>query len=83
MFNSATRELKNKTGIEVSVTSYDPAPTPKQVKHYHVVVITNLPFFKLSEHSERDVVHFMVSQLTSRQVRSLGVTARGRLSVGL
>lgn len=54
------RELKNKTGVDVTVTSYDPAPSPKHVKNYHVVVITNLPFFKLPQHSDTDVVHFMV-----------------------
>lgn len=54
------REVKNKTGLDVSVTSHDPAPTPKQVKNYHVVVITTLPFFKLPQHSDADVVHFMV-----------------------
>lgn len=59
----ACRELKNKTGVDVSVSSYDPAPSAKQVKHYHVVVITKLPFFKLAGHSEDDLVHFMVSLL--------------------
>lgn len=54
------REVKNRTGVDISVTSYDSAPTPKQVKNYHVVVITRLPFFKLGEHSEEDVVQFMV-----------------------
>ena len=55
------RELKNvKTGLDLSVTGYDAAPSAKQVKNYHVVVITKLPFFKLPEHSEQDVVHFMV-----------------------
>ncbi len=63
MFNTilcVARELKNRTGINVSVASYDAAPSAKQVKDYHVVVITKLPFFKLPEHSEADVVHFMV-----------------------
>jgi hypothetical protein len=54
------REVKNVTGIDIAVTSYDSAPSPKQVKNYHVVIITRLPFFKLPQHSENDVVHFMV-----------------------
>lgn len=52
--------VKNKTGTDVSVASYEPAATAKQVKDYHVVVITNLAFFKLPEHSKEDVVQFMV-----------------------
>lgn len=54
------RVVKNKTGIDVSVASYDSAATAKQVKNYHVVVITNLPYFKRPEHSKEDVVQFMV-----------------------
>jgi len=53
--------VKNRTGLDASVSSYDPAPTPREVKNYHVVVITNLSFFKLSQHSEEDVVQFMVT----------------------
>lgn len=56
----SSRKLKSSTGIEISVPSFEPAPTPKQVKNYHVVVITKLPFFKLPEHSEDEVVQFMV-----------------------
>ena len=55
------REIKNQTGLDVTVGSYDPAPTPKQVKYYHVVVITRLPFFKQPEHSDQDTVQFMVT----------------------
>lgn len=55
------REIKNqKTGIDLSVTSHDPAPSAKQVKNYHVVAITRLPYFKHPEHGEDDVVQFMV-----------------------
>lgn len=44
----------------MSVPSYDSASNPKLVRNYHVVVITRLPHFKLPEHSEADVVQFMV-----------------------
>lgn len=54
------RGVKNGTGMDVSVTSYEQAASAKQVKNYHVVVITKLPFFKLAQHSEDDVVQFMV-----------------------
>lgn len=56
----STRKLKCSTGIDISVPSFESAPTARQVKNYHVVVITKLPFFKLPEHSEGDVVQFMV-----------------------
>ena len=57
----SNRALKNKkVGIDVSVPSYETASSPKLVKDYHVVVITRLPHFKLPEHSEEDVVQFMV-----------------------
>lgn len=56
-----SRPLKNqKTGIDLSVTGHDSAPSARQVKDYHVVVITRLPHFKRAEHSEEDVVQFMV-----------------------
>lgn len=56
-----SRPLKNqKTGIDLSVTSHDSAPSARQVKDYHVVVITRLPHFKRAEHSEEDVIQFMV-----------------------
>lgn len=55
------REIKNlKSGIDMAVTSYEKASSLKQVKYYHVVVITNLPFYKRPEHSEDDTVQFMV-----------------------
>ena len=54
------RKVRNKTGIDVSVASYEPAASAREVKDYHVVVITNLPFFKRPEHSKEDVVQFMV-----------------------
>lgn len=57
------RPLKNKTGIDLSVTGHDAAPSARQVKDYYVVVITRLPHFKRAEHSEEDVVQFMVSVL--------------------
>lgn len=44
----------------MSVTSHESAPSARQVKDYHVVVITRLPHFKRGEHSEEDVVQFMV-----------------------
>lgn len=47
-------------GIDMSVPSHEQASSPKNVKDYHVVVITRLPFFKLPEHSEDSVVQFMV-----------------------
>ena len=57
---SCLRVVKNKSGIDVSVTSYEAAASAKLVKDYHVVVITSLPFFKLPKHSKEDVVQFMV-----------------------
>ena len=62
------RKVKCSTGIDISVPSFEPAPTPRQVKNYHVVVITKLPFFKLAEHSEDDVVQFMVRSCTALNV---------------
>ena len=60
-FHTCTlREIKNRSGIDMSVNGYEKASTPKQVKYYHVVVITNLPFYKCPEHSEDDTVQFMV-----------------------
>ena len=61
-----TRDVKNKTGVDMSVTGHDSASSARQVKDYHVVVITNLPHFKLPEHSEEDVVQFMVSRESLR-----------------
>ena len=62
VYVSCHRKLKNReTGVDMSVPSYETASSPKLVKDYHVVVITNLPYFKLPEHSEKDVVQFMVS----------------------
>ena len=63
------RPLKNaQTGIDMSVTSHDSAPSARQVKDYHVVVITRLPHFKRAEHSEKDVVQFMVSKSNFVQI---------------
>lgn len=59
------RLLKNKTGIDISVAGHDAAPSARQVKDYHVVVITRLPHFKRAEHSEDDVVQFMVGGWSS------------------
>ena len=55
------RKIKNEVvGIDVAVPSHDKANSPKQVKNYHVMVITRLPHFKDATHSEDDVVQFMV-----------------------
>lgn len=54
------RKLKNKTGIDINVPSYQQTSSPRNVKDYHVVVITRLAYFKLPQHSEEDVVQFMV-----------------------
>lgn len=57
---SLYRSIKNRTGIDINVPSYEPANSPRNVQIYHVVVISNLPHFKLPEHNETDVVQFMV-----------------------
>lgn len=62
IFYVFNREIKNvKTGTDISVPSFQKASSPRNVKDYHVVVISRLPHFKLPEHSEDDVVQFMVS----------------------
>lgn len=56
------RELKNKdTGIDLSV------PTYKEIKgllgssyEYHVMVVSNLSYFKTAKHKESDNVQFMI-----------------------
>ena len=60
--SDACRKIKNTTtGIDMSVLSHEAAPSPKQIKNYSVVVISNLPFFKLPEHSQDDTIQFTVS----------------------
>lgn len=44
----------------MNVPSYVPADSPRNVKYFHVVVISTLPHFKSEEHSEEDTVQFMV-----------------------
>ncbi|XP_064383148.1 HCLS1-binding protein 3-like [Halichondria panicea] len=57
------RGIKNKqSGVDLSVTGHEKAASAKQVRYYHVVVITNLPFYKRAEHSEEDTVQFMVQK---------------------
>ena len=56
------RKIKNEAvGIDVAVPSHDKVSSPKQVKNYHVIVITRLPHFKDATHSENEVVQFTVS----------------------
>ena len=45
------------------MTGHEKVASAKQVKYYHVVVITSLPFYKRAEHSEEDTVQFMVRYL--------------------
>lgn len=62
IFYILIREIKNvKTGTDINVPSFQKASSPRNVKDYHVVVISRLPHFKQPEHSEDDVVQFMVS----------------------
>lgn len=59
---SISRDVKNQqSGIDLSVMSHEKAASPKEIKYYHVVVITNLPYYKRPEHGEDDRVQFMVS----------------------
>ena len=56
------RLVKNRrTGIDASVPSYERADNPRDVKFYHVLVVTNLPHPKSGEFAAEDVVQFMVS----------------------
>ena len=56
------RKVKNvDIGIDISVPSREHASAPKNVKKYHVLVITSLPHFKSPVHSEDAVVQFMVN----------------------
>ena len=55
------RKVKNATGVDINVPSYQKPAQGKNIKDYHVVVISDLPHFKKPEHSEEDVVQFMVS----------------------
>lgn len=62
IFDVLIRQIKNvNTGTDINVPSFQKASSPRNVKDYHVVVISRLPHFKLPEHSEDDVVQFMVS----------------------
>ncbi|XP_057309379.1 HCLS1-binding protein 3-like [Hydractinia symbiolongicarpus] len=58
------RELKNKaTGIDLYVSDYQEIPHRlKNTFLYHVIVVTNLFYYKDREHRESDVVQFMVSK---------------------
>ena len=56
------RKIKNvETGVDISVPSHQTADSPRNVKDYHVIVISNLPHFKLPQHDEDDTVQFMVN----------------------
>lgn len=48
----------------MNVPSYVQADSPRNVKYFHVVVISTLPHFKSEEHSEEDTVQFMVRDIT-------------------
>ena len=60
-----SRQVKNtETGVDLSVTSY------KEVKGlvgsqflYQVMVVSNLPCFKLAKHRDTDTVQFTVNHL--------------------
>ena len=58
------RELKNKiTGIDLYVSDFQEIPhrLRKSTYLYHVIVITNLFYYKTKKHKEGDVVQFMVN----------------------
>lgn len=64
------RELKNKdTGIDLTI------PTYKEIKgmlgsnyEYHVMVVSNLSYFKSAKHKKSDNVQFMVRFLFSQMM---------------
>lgn len=59
-----SRELKNKiTGIDLYVSDYQEIPHKiRNTYLYHVIAVTNLFYYKSSEHKQSDVVQFMVSK---------------------
>ncbi|XP_065652145.1 uncharacterized protein LOC101235144 isoform X2 [Hydra vulgaris] len=67
MWSSAVvinREVKNKvTGLDLYVSDYQEIPHRiKSSFQYHVIVITNLFYYKRSDLKDSDVVQFMVSK---------------------
>ena len=74
--------MRNKTGIDASVTSYGPKGPPKQVKDYHVVIITKLPFFKQPHHSEDDTVQFMVGKMLLLLARACETSPKNAINCG-
>lgn len=57
------REVKNKvTGVDIYVSDYQEVPHRLRNDYlYHVIVVSNLFYYKKREHRESDVVQFMVS----------------------
>ena len=49
------------TGIDASVPSFEKVANPRDVKHYHILVVTSKTNVKSGEHSADEVVQFMVS----------------------
>ena len=45
----------------MNVPRYASAESARDVKYFQVVVVSRLPHFKKEEHSEDDIVQFMVS----------------------
>ena len=55
-------EIKNKvTGVDIYVSDYQEVPHRVKDEHlYHVIVVSNLFYYKTRQHRENDVVQFMV-----------------------
>ena len=48
------------TGIDASVPSFEKTANPRDVQHYHVLVVTSKTNVKSGEHTADEVVQFMV-----------------------
>lgn len=48
------------TGIDASVPSFEKMANPRDVQHYHILVVTSKTNVKSGEHTADEVVQFMV-----------------------